>query len=94
MSDTLDIIGVIWRQQKHWLAEVPALDLITQGKSKEDALDMAADAVNSLVPEIQAKTKWEWIEEDYFIFKLVSGNKDLLYKFIHKRLWEKRSGEG
>jgi hypothetical protein len=43
--------GRIWksRSSKHWLAEVPDLDLVTQGKSRKDAGAMLADAVACLV---------------------------------------------
>ena len=43
--------GRIWksRDSKYWLAEVPDLDLTTQGRSRKDAAAMLADAVESLV---------------------------------------------
>ncbi len=37
------------RGSKYWLAEVRDLDLMTQGKSRKDAVVMLADAVESLV---------------------------------------------
>src|SRR2546430_2201188 len=41
--------GKIWKQGRHWLVEVPLLDLMTQGRSKRDAMSMLEDAVDSLV---------------------------------------------
>jgi DNA-binding XRE family transcriptional regulator len=43
--------GRIWKSQKsrYWLAEVRDLDVVTQGKSRKDAVAMLADAVESLV---------------------------------------------
>ena len=41
--------GKIFRAGKHWLIEVPALDLMTQGKSKKDAFAMLRDAMVLLV---------------------------------------------
>ena len=43
--------GRIWKSlnSRYWLAEVRDLDLVTQGKSRKDAVAMLADAVESLV---------------------------------------------
>lgn len=43
--------GRIWksRESGYWLAEVPDLDLVTQGKSRKDAAAMLSDAVETLV---------------------------------------------
>lgn len=38
----------VFEEGAFWLAEVPALDAMTQGTSKEDALDMAKDMVECL----------------------------------------------
>jgi predicted RNase H-like HicB family nuclease len=41
--------GRYWKEGRFWVIEVPALDVVTQGTSKDDALEMIADAVESLV---------------------------------------------
>jgi hypothetical protein len=43
--------GRIWKSRgsRYWLAEVPDLDLVTQGESRRDAALMLADAVQCLV---------------------------------------------
>jgi len=46
---TMKLQGTITKAGREWLAEIPALDLMTQGTSKNDALAMIADAVESLV---------------------------------------------
>ena len=45
--------GRIWKdnKSKNWLIEVPLLDVMTQGASKEDAYRMIADAVETLVDQ-------------------------------------------
>ncbi len=48
------IPGKIWKNNGFWLIEVPALDLMTQGKSKKDAFKMLKDAIQSL----QEKSKF------------------------------------
>lgn len=40
--------GRIYRRGRDWLAEIPMLDAMTQGRSRKDALAMAADLVESL----------------------------------------------
>jgi predicted RNase H-like HicB family nuclease len=43
--------GRVWKNKgsKYWLVEVPLLDVITQGTSKNDAYYMIADAIEALV---------------------------------------------
>ena len=40
--------GRIFEDDGFWLAEVPILDAMTQGRSKQDALDMVKDLVETL----------------------------------------------
>jgi len=41
--------GRVFKCGSHWAVEVPILDIVTQGRSKRDALEMIADAIESLV---------------------------------------------
>lgn len=43
--------GRIWKDKcsKYWLVEVPLLDVMTQGTSKNDAYSMISDAIEGLV---------------------------------------------
>jgi hypothetical protein len=41
--------GRVWKDGATWLVEVPALDVMTQGRTKRDALAMIADAVEGFV---------------------------------------------
>lgn len=41
----MEIEGKIWKDGKFWLVEIPALDAMTQGKSRKGALAMAKDLV-------------------------------------------------
>ena len=43
--------GRVWKDRgsKYWLAEVPLLDVMTQGTSKSKAYEMIADAIQSLI---------------------------------------------
>jgi hypothetical protein len=40
--------GRVWKDGKQWLVEVPMLDVMTQGRSRREALTMIADAIESL----------------------------------------------
>jgi len=41
--------GTVKKSKEYWLVEVPAIDLMTQGKTRGEALDMIIDAVETLV---------------------------------------------
>lgn len=41
--------GKLTRDGKWWLAEIPLLDAMTQGKTRKEALDMIADWVETMV---------------------------------------------
>jgi len=41
--------GKVWKDGKYWLIEVPALDVMTQGRTKREALEMIADAIEGYV---------------------------------------------
>ena len=40
--------GRVFKVGKYWAVEVPLLDLVSQGRTKKDALGMIADAVEAL----------------------------------------------
>jgi hypothetical protein len=37
--------GRVWKEGRWWLVEVPALEIVTQGSTKREALSMIADAI-------------------------------------------------
>jgi predicted RNase H-like HicB family nuclease len=41
--------GRVFKSGKYWAVEVPILDVVTQGRSKQEAFEMIADAIESLV---------------------------------------------
>lgn len=41
--------GRVWKEGGVWLVEVPALELMTQGRTRREALEMIADAVEGFV---------------------------------------------
>lgn len=56
--------GKIYKDGKFWLAEIPILDLMTQGRTKKEAYEMVADMLESLV------------NKDGFKIDVYKGNKD------------------
>lgn len=45
----MELEGKVWKNGKHWLVEVPSLDVMTQGYTKEESLMMIRDAILGLV---------------------------------------------
>ena len=41
----MEMEGKIWKDGKFWIAEVPAIDAMTQGKTRKEALSMLKDLV-------------------------------------------------
>jgi DNA-binding transcriptional regulator YiaG len=42
-------VGKVFKAGKYWAIEIPILDIMTQGRTKKEAYEMIADAVESLV---------------------------------------------
>lgn len=40
--------GRIWKDGRHWLVEVPLLDIMTQGRTRKHAFAMVVDAMEAL----------------------------------------------
>lgn len=49
--------GRVWKEGKFWLVEIPALDVMTQGRSMKNAMFMIKDAIEELVDEKGFKVK-------------------------------------
>ncbi len=41
--------GKVYKDGKYWLAEIPILDAMTQGKTKKEAYEMAVDMVETMI---------------------------------------------
>jgi hypothetical protein len=46
---TMRFSGRVWKDGGMWLVEVPALDVMTQGRTRREAIEMIADAVEGFV---------------------------------------------
>ncbi len=47
----MELEGKVWKSGKFWLIEVPSLDVMTQGHTKAEALEMIRDAILLLAKE-------------------------------------------
>lgn len=45
----MELEGKVWKDGSWWLIEIPFLDVMTQGRSRKDALNMIKDAVMELL---------------------------------------------
>lgn len=41
----MELEGKIWKNKKQWLVQVPSLNMMTQGETREEALFMVKDAI-------------------------------------------------
>ena len=41
--------GKVFRDGRYWLAEIPSLDALTQGRTRRDALSMIGDWLETMV---------------------------------------------
>lgn len=45
----MELEGRIWKDKKFWLVEVPALDAMTQGRTKKETLAMIEDLIREML---------------------------------------------
>ena len=78
--------GNIWKKDKHWLVELPLLDLMTQGESRQDALFMISDSIKALSQkDFKSKVSGPDSEGNFY---LLFENPDELLPFVLKRIRE------
>ncbi|MCB0308784.1 MAG: helix-turn-helix domain-containing protein [Bdellovibrionales bacterium] len=75
--------GKVWKEGKDWLIEVPALDLLTQGASRKNALEMVQDAIRMLLDKKSFTTQIE-LEKDG-TFTLSAKDINALFSLFLKR---------
>lgn len=90
----MELQGNIWKEGKFWLVEVPALDLMTQGETKEEALIMIKDATIGLIRAYFKIEKKDGIKVDVIVYEkdiiaLSSNHTSLLLSLSLKRQREK-----
>jgi len=85
----MELEGNIWKSGKFWLVEVPAVEVMTQGSSKKEALMMIADALEGLVSCYfsDASKEFQVFVQEYKkgILGISSSNNSLMLAFSLKR---------
>jgi predicted RNase H-like HicB family nuclease len=64
----MEFEGRVWKEGKFWLIEVPALNIMTQGSTKKEALEMAQDNIFGLIEcyfELDVSKKFAIIVNEY-----------------------------
>lgn len=89
----MEIQGRIWKEGKFWLVEIPSLDVMTQGKTREDAHFMIKDALFELMvsyfrDENLKDFELESIDYGKEVIAITSNNTKLLLAFSLRRLRE------
>src|SRR5262245_1793929 len=85
----MELEGKIWKSGKFWLVEVPAVEVMTQGRSRKEAIKMIADAIEGLMScyfPNDAKD-FKVIVQDYKkeIIGVSSSNNSLMLAFSLRR---------
>lgn len=90
----MEMEGKIWKDGKLWLVEVPALDAMTQGKTRKEALAMVEDLVFEMAKsyfedEIDKDFSITVIDYKKSIVGITSSNNRLLLALSLRRQREK-----
>lgn len=85
----MELEGKLWKSGKFWLIEVPAVDVMTQGRTRKEALKMIADALEGLVncyfPNESKGFKVFVQEYDNGIIGISTSNNSLMMAFSLRR---------
>jgi len=61
--------GFLWKEGRLWPIEVPALDIITQGHTRNEACSMMKEAVELLVDRKGFEVEVIFVKDDRFILR-------------------------
>jgi hypothetical protein len=81
------IEGRVWKEGKLWLAEIPLLDYLTQGRTKKEAFAMAKDIVVTGIDKENFEV--ELIHGEHNTFRLISNDTNALLAHILRRQRQK-----
>jgi hypothetical protein len=74
VSKVISLIGKVYKDgKKLWLIELPFIDVMTQGRSREDAFDMLIDYLICDSEKHMAYTIKD-VEDEYFIVECKEGS--------------------
>lgn len=85
----MELEGKIWKSGKFWLVEVPALQMMTQGHSREEAINMIIDAIEGLIecyfPNESKDFKVSVLQYKRGIIGISTSNNSLMLAFSLRR---------
>lgn len=83
----MKIEGKVFKDSNFWLIEMPILDIMTQGKTKKEALEMAKGSIEDLIDNFDFKIYLDSTSGENFV--LSSNDTDSLASLILRRQREK-----
>ena len=78
--------GKIYKDGKYWLAELPILDLMTQGRTKREAYEMVADMLDTMVNQKDFEITVFKGKKD--TFEVGSSDAKYFVRLLLQRKWE------
>ncbi len=91
----MELEGKIWKHKSHWLIEVPSLNMMTQGKTRKEALFMIKDAIMEYI-RYYFESEIEGFELDVKDYKKstigISANNNKLLFALSLRKQREKSG--
>lgn len=91
----MELEGKVWKHKNHWLVEVPSLNIMTQGKTKKEALFMIEDAIMEYV-KFYFESEIEYFELHVKDYKKsiigISANNNKLLLALSLRKQREKSG--
>ncbi|MDJ0626537.1 MAG: helix-turn-helix transcriptional regulator [Candidatus Caenarcaniphilales bacterium] len=82
----MQLQGKIWKEDKFWLIEIPALDLISSGKTKAEVSEMLIDAVKILMTEYKLGPARMKLKINKDVVYIQSSNLKGLFALVLRRL--------
>jgi len=75
--------GRVFKEGRYWAIEVPLLGIVTQGRTKKEAFEMVADAIETLVNKSGFRIDVFTGKGDYF--EIGSSDQGALIAFLLRR---------
>jgi hypothetical protein len=89
IGNFMELEGKIWKNGKHWLVEVPTLDVMTQATSAKNAKVMIADAIKELIehyfPDVKDEISISIESYEHGIIGVSASQSSLLLALSLKR---------
>lgn len=89
----MEFEGRVWKEGKQWLVEITSLDLMTQGKTRKEALFMIEDAIKELIRCYfkSSKVKIKLISYEKDVIAISASDSKILLALSLRRLREKEN---